>query len=145
MPVSSSEFFIIVLATAAKTSRMFDVSVACVILQWMVRFRVLSRRQGHLLWVYTKLCPVGLHKPPQDVLGCLVRIRPTRVLLEVSFQRYLGTGWFAEKRKQRQLLTLRSLCRKMSILFKNKIIDVLRNHRELITESKRTRDSAIRF
>ena len=33
MPVSSSEFFIIVLATAAKTSRMFEVSVACVILQ----------------------------------------------------------------------------------------------------------------
>ena len=34
MPVSSSEFFIIVLATAAKTSRIFDVSVACVMLQW---------------------------------------------------------------------------------------------------------------
>lgn len=32
MPVSSSEFLIIVLATAAKTSRMFDVSVACVML-----------------------------------------------------------------------------------------------------------------
>lgn len=33
MPVSSSEFFSIVLATAAKTNRMFDVSVACVMLQ----------------------------------------------------------------------------------------------------------------
>jgi hypothetical protein len=32
MPVSSSEFLIIVLATAAKTSRIFDVSVACVML-----------------------------------------------------------------------------------------------------------------
>lgn len=42
-------------------------------------------------------------------------------------------------------LTLRSLCRKTSILFKNKTMDVLRNHRELITESNRTRDSAIRF
>ena len=32
MPVSSSEFLTIVLATAAKTSRIFDVSVACVML-----------------------------------------------------------------------------------------------------------------
>ena len=38
MPVSSSEFFIIVLATAAKTSRMFEVSVACVMLQITIRF-----------------------------------------------------------------------------------------------------------
>ena len=54
-------------------------------------------------------------------------------------------GALTKGRKWCLLLTLRSLCRKMSILFKNKIIDVLRNHRELITESKRTRDSAIRF
>ena len=32
-----------------------------------------------------------------------------------------------------------------SILFKNKMIDVLRNHLELITDSNRMRDSAIRF
>ena len=38
MPVSSSEFLTIVLATAAKTSRMFDVFVACVMLQRAMRF-----------------------------------------------------------------------------------------------------------
>ena len=43
------------------------------------------------------------------------------------------------------VLTLGSLCRKMSILFKNKTIDVLENHRELITESKRAIDSASWF
>lgn len=43
------------------------------------------------------------------------------------------------------MLTLGSLCRKISILFKNKMIDVLEKHDELIIESKRVMDSTIRF
>lgn len=50
-----------------------------------------------------------------------------------------------DKEKSDRLLTLGNLSRKMSILFKNKIIDVLRNNRELTTPSKRASDSAIRF
>lgn len=42
-------------------------------------------------------------------------------------------------------LTRFTFDRNISILFKNKMIDVRRNHLELIIESNRTRDSAIRF
>lgn len=94
IPVSSSEFLIIVLATAAKTSRMFDVSVACVMLQWSIRFCDPTRRRGHSLRIHAELCSVCLHEPPQDILGRLVYIRSTRVLLEVLLQRHLEDSWF---------------------------------------------------
>ena len=147
MPVSSSEFLIIVFATAAKTSRMFDVSVACVMLQWIIRFSNSMRRPGHSLWIHAELCSIRLHEPPQDILGRLIYIRPTRVLLKVLLQWHLENSWFTEHEHEMEqiILTLRSFRRKTSILFKNRTMDVLRNHRELITESKRTRDSAIRF
>ena len=60
----------------------------------------LRRRRRHLLRIHAELCPVRLHKPPQDIFGRLVHIRPTRVLLEVSFQRYLEAGWSAETKKK---------------------------------------------
>ena len=47
--------------------------------------------------------------------------------------------------KYRSRGTFGSLLLNTSILFKNKMIDVRKNHRELITDSKRTSDSAMRF
>jgi len=41
--------------------------------------------------------------------------------------------------------TLGSLLLNTSILFRKRMIEVRRNHLELITDSKRTRDSAMRF
>ena len=43
------------------------------------------------------------------------------------------------------MLTLGSLFLKTSILLRNKIMDVRRNHREFMTDSNRINDSAIRF
>jgi hypothetical protein len=84
IPVSSSEFFTIVLATAAKTSRIFDVSVACVMLQLCNElFPEGKRLERGLLRVHAELCPICLHEPPQDVLGRLIHVRSTRVFLEV--------------------------------------------------------------
>lgn len=47
--------------------------------------------------------------------------------------------------KYRSRGTLGILCLNTSILFKNRIIDVRRNHRLLITDSNRVNDSIIRF
>lgn len=47
--------------------------------------------------------------------------------------------------KQRTEHTFGNLCLNTSILFKKRIIDVRRNHLELMTDSNRTSDSAIRF
>lgn len=41
--------------------------------------------------------------------------------------------------------TLGSLALNTSILLRKRMIEVRRNHRELMTDSKRTRDSAMRF
>jgi len=43
------------------------------------------------------------------------------------------------------VLTFGSLFLKTSILLRNKIMDVRKNHREFMTDSKRSNDSAIRF
>jgi hypothetical protein len=51
----------------------------------------------------------------------------------------------SEPKKKERTRTLGNLFLNTSILFKNKMILVLRNHLLLITLSKRTRDSAIRF
>jgi hypothetical protein len=66
MPESFKAFCNMVSLTAAKTSRMFDVSVAC------VRLAILAMRElcmmlcvCVLLWVQVKVCTVDLIKPPQ--------------------------------------------------------------------------------
>ena len=47
--------------------------------------------------------------------------------------------------KYRSKGTFGSLCLNTSILFRKRMIEVRKNHRELITDSKRTSDSSIRF
>lgn len=64
-----------------------------------------------------------------------------------------GRGRFGGRREEgprmedggRRRLTFGSLCRKTSILFRKRMIDVRRNHRELMTDSKSASDSTIRF
>lgn len=70
--------------TAAKTSRMFVVSVACVRLVAYQKktFLVCLRRLGDSLRVYTKSGPIGLHKLPEDIFGCLVNIGTAGVLFK---------------------------------------------------------------
>jgi hypothetical protein len=55
----------------------------------------------------------------------------------VSFERRIG--------KTMGIRTRSNLFLNISILFKNEMIDVRRNHRELVTDSNRTSDSAIPF
>jgi len=50
-----------------------------------------------------------------------------------------------ERGNVKYMRTLGSLLLNTSILFKKRMTDVRKNHRELMTDSKRTRDSAIRF
>lgn len=53
--------------TAAKTRRIFDVSVACVKLaKRSARFISHTNRSGKgLLWVEVQVCPVDLIEPPE--------------------------------------------------------------------------------
>ncbi len=63
--------------------------------------------------------------------------------------KYRSRGTLIEMRIQHEEQnverTLDTFILKTSILFKKRMIDVRRNQRELITDSNRTRDSAIRF
>lgn len=83
IPESLSAFCSIVSLTAAKTSRMFDVSVACVRLSQGQLAFTRSKLRQHLLWVQIKMCPVHLVEPPEQVLRGAVHVVPTRVVREV--------------------------------------------------------------
>lgn len=66
MPESFSALLRIVSLTAAKTSRMFDVSVACVRLAIVSRFVLLKvRSHNNLLWVEVQVSPVDLIESPE--------------------------------------------------------------------------------
>ena len=146
MPESLSAFCSIVSFTAANTNRMFDVSVACVKLRTQARPRVSSQlspshthacyppspspflearghggtrggtRDRHSLWVHAQPRAVRLHEPPQNVLRRLVNVGPASV-----FRKYRSSGTFG------------NLLLNTSILFRNKLIDVRRNHHRLMT------------
>ncbi len=100
IPESFSAFCSIVSFTAANTSLIFDVSVACVRLgnkrsapsapapECANEKR--KRPYGHSLRVYAEPRPICLHEPPQDVLRRLVNIGPARVLGEVPLE---GDFW----------------------------------------------------
>jgi hypothetical protein len=85
MPESLRALFRIVSFTAAKTSRIFDVSVACVRLAVLCQFTVTGnkkeRKKGKdppgLLRVQVQMRPVHLIKPPEQILRGLVDVVAT--------------------------------------------------------------------
>jgi hypothetical protein len=110
-----------------------------------------GERDEDLLRINTKPRPIRLHEPPQYILRRFIDIRTRSILREVLFKRHLHVMHPVSKTMKiyRSLVawrrTLGSLLLNTSILFRKRMIDVRRNHRELITLSKRTSDSAIRF
>ena len=78
MPESLSALLRMVSFTAAKTSRMLEVSVAWVKLHRLVsRVTLISSRSAvrlRLLRVEVQVSPVNLVEPPQQVLCCLVDV-----------------------------------------------------------------------
>lgn len=86
MPESLSAFCSIVSLTAANTSRIFDVSVACVRLSWLgVHSGGLDML--FLLRVEIQVCPVYLIKSPQQIFGRTVDVVTTRVIWEIVAER----------------------------------------------------------
>ena len=132
--------------TAAKTSRIFVVSVACVKLRAMSGSGRKSLGGMDILGVHAQSRPVCLHEPPKDVLCSFINVGTGGVLRKILLQRNLSTQVSGCTRKvSTRCRTFGSLLLNTSILLRNKMIDVLRNHRELMTLSKSTRLSAIRF
>ena len=72
--------------TAAKTSRMFDVSVACVRLR-KVSIGLRLWVAGHILGIQVEVGPVDLVEPPEEVLRCPVDIVSARIVREVVAER----------------------------------------------------------
>jgi hypothetical protein len=96
--------------------------------------------------VDTESRPVSLRESPQNVLGRLVDIGAAwsesksacaNSAAELDVPVYSG--------KYRSKGVFESFILNTSILFRNKMTDVRRNHRELITDSNRISDSCIRF
>ena len=98
-----------------------------------------------ILWVDTQTCTICLHESPQYILCRFVDVRTTSVLREVPLQRDLWNSINSYLRKRKRESTFGSFLRNTSILFMNKIIEVRRNHLELIIESNNSSDSAMRF
>lgn len=112
------------------------------------KYLIASAKQSdeHLLWIYTQSCSVCLHKPPKNIPCSFVYVAPTRVLSKEVLQWNLYVQHkhiLKEFGKCRH--TLGNFALNTSILFKKRMIDVRKNHRELITDSNRTRLSCIRF
>lgn len=89
IPESFSALLRMVSFTAAKTNRMFDVSVAWVRLGQPASAH--GRRDGilrlrDLLRIEIQMCPVDLIKSPQKVFGRLVDVVAARVVWEVVAQ-----------------------------------------------------------
>lgn len=82
MPESFSAFWRMVSLTAANTSRMLDVSVAC------VRLTVLAiGRRGTkgscVLGIQVQVCTVDLIESPQQVLGSAIYVVATGIIWKV--------------------------------------------------------------
>ena len=88
IPEAFKAFCIIVSFTAANTSRIFVVSVACVRLHdTKLDHEAGSRERGErLLWVNVEPGSIRLHELQQDELGSFVHVRPANVLRAVTFQ-----------------------------------------------------------
>jgi hypothetical protein len=78
-------FCSIVSLTAAKTSRIFDVSVACVRLAGLAL--VIYTKEEILLGVEVEMCSVDLVESPEKIFGGSVDIISSRVIREIVAQR----------------------------------------------------------
>jgi hypothetical protein len=135
-------------STAANTSRTLSVSVACVKPQ---NKHSLSRdwgkdRRNYTYCGFARFACMNLHKINLAALlmaGSLVYLG--KYLSNGTYDKrsmsLCGSGWYLEILR----LALGSLLLNMSSLFKNKIIEVQRNHLELIADSNKSRLSLIRF
>ena len=84
IPESLRAFCKIVSLTAAKTNRMFDVSVAWVRLSMSAVY--LMQREHNILGVQIQMRPVHLVEPPEQVFCCAVDVVSPRVVWEVVAQ-----------------------------------------------------------
>jgi len=91
----------------------------------LARFACMNRHSRNFAPLFTSLPPVYSGKYRSNGT-CETKM--SKIPLDITFK-----------------LTFGNFPLKTSILFKKRMIDVRRNHRELMTESKRTRDSAMRF
>jgi hypothetical protein len=73
--------------TAAKTSRIFDVSVACVRLEWLALVIYIYIKEEILLRVEVEVCSVDLVESPEQIFGSSVDVISSRVIREIVAQR----------------------------------------------------------
>jgi hypothetical protein len=85
IPESLRAFCRIVSLTAANTRRIFDVSVACVKLQWL-EGRLTNKEDRVLLRIEVQVCSIDLIESPQQVLCCSIDIVSARIIREVVSQ-----------------------------------------------------------
>ena len=86
IPDAFKAFCIIVSFTAANTSRIFVVSVACVRLpRHQIRSRAGLGNEDRVLWVNIEPSSICLHELEQDKLGSFIHVRSTNVLRTVAF------------------------------------------------------------
>lgn len=92
MPESFNAFCKMVSLIAANTSRILEVSVACVKLddQWVRGYNSSIfpfdlEQSMYLLRVDIKFCSIDLAKSPKDILCSLINIRSTRIIREIPF------------------------------------------------------------
>ena len=84
MPDSIKAFCRIVSLTAAKTSLMLPVSVACVKLQYRQQVNgKIPLGAVNLLWVQIKVRSINLVKPPQEILRSPVHVISAGVVREI--------------------------------------------------------------
>lgn len=108
--------------------RTFDVSVAWV--RWGY-----TDNLARLVWVNLHkiyLAALLISAPPRSIVSAMQILTKTDYL-PVYSGKYCTSGTFG------------NFCLNKSILLRKRITDVRRNHLELITDSKRTSDSCIRF
>ena len=152
IPEAFKAFCIIVSFTAAKTSRIFVVSVACVRLQKGQGTKLDHEQEANsrgveedALWVNVEPGSICLHELEQDEFGSLVHVWTADVLRTVPLQWDLHWAESVGRTNAKICGTFGILFRNTSILFMKRIIDVRKNHLELTMDSKSTSDSVIRF
>jgi hypothetical protein len=82
MPESFSAFCNIVSFTAAKTRRIFDVSVACVRLQLLAK-KVAPWGSIDILWVEVEMRSIHLVKSPEQIFGGAIHIVASGIVRKV--------------------------------------------------------------
>ena len=131
IPQSFTAFCNILSFTTTNTSWILPVSVTCVKLacKSLVSASYVTIKKAISLSVHTQPPPIRLHQPTQHILRCLINNIPhTRLLWEIPLQPHLC-----------------QLALEHVISVQDRMMLVPKNYRELMTDSKSTSDSTIRF